>query len=236
MKRMNLKLIFCIYSIAYSTSIFSQTLSTAIIDVKPFGFKDQKEKQGIHFDFLTLILNKSNIKHNILVLPYPRVLKGIESGKIELSLFFRQINNLKVKELCKSIGFANYIISRKDFKIASINELIHKKVGIIRDAKYEDSFDSNNKIIKIPLGSYKQGIQLLKIKRIDALVLSAPAYLHLAKTEDLNFINTPIKMNTKYNYLYGNKNISNEVATKVCKANNELLKENIIYDILKKYQ
>jgi hypothetical protein len=216
--------------------IIAKPHKVAIIDVEPFGMKGHVV-YGIHKDYLEKVFELANLKVDFSLSPYPRVVSDIQSGVTSAALFFRR-NDLKgVVEVGKSIGFNVLLLTHKKKKLDK-KKLEGKTIGIIRDAKYEPDFDANEKIEKYPVKNYKQGLLMLAQARIDGLMISEPAfnfYVHSLKGVKES-LGEPIFIHTKHNYLYASKGLDKMSLEKIRKANSDLMKNNYLDKVLKKYQ
>lgn len=223
--------------IIFSRPIFSseETLNIDIININPFGIEDEKSTQkGIHYDYFKEVMRRINKPFKLAIKPYPRVINSLLKSEIHLTMVYKQNSFPKEFELCKSIGFKNFIISSKNSPISSLNDLKNKSIGIIRNAKYEDHFDNDNSIKKIELKNYLQGLKMLDIDRLDGLAISEPAYKYFARARKNKYAQ-PLYLNTKYNYIYGSKLVSTALSEEICSINSILIKNNILDNILKSY-
>lgn len=215
---------FIIYLIAGFLSVATLAgVNVSLIDVPPYGMKNPSLR-GIHVDFISKVLEEAGLEFKMNALPYPRVLERMQKGKSDLILIFKRADLSNALELGESIGFENLIVSRQDSPIKNILELKNKKIGVIRDAKYEDRFDSDTSIVKVPLHNYHQALMMLHHQRVDGVAISGPAYKYILAHSDGRFNNfaTPIVLNVKHNYFYANRSLGKDVIDKIKKANEKL--------------
>ena len=185
-------LLFILLCLTTSFKANSQTIDAEVVSIVPFGIDNTDgEKKGIHYEFIEEILKKSGYDYQIKIKPYPRVLNILKKDLIHLTMVYKQNEISKELELCKSIGFKNFVISLKENSISKLADLKNKTIGIIRNAKYEDSFDKDKSIIRIDLKSYAQGLKMLKLKRLDGLAISEPALRYFGKN-DINILSKPL--------------------------------------------
>lgn len=232
-----MKIIFSLF-VFFSFSSLASEFSVSIIDVPPFGLSSKNIISGIHTDFIKKILKKCKLSYSLNILPYPRVIKNIQDNTTQLSLFFRRYDLEDTIEVDKSIGFYNYIVSHVDRPINKVSKLRGKVIGVIRNAKYEDNFDRDKLIKKMQVKNYEQGLDLLKLKRIDGLIISEPAYYYYLKKYSKNrkIFSKPIILNKKYNYLYVNKSVNLKTVELIKKANREVLNGPYLEYILNNYR
>ncbi|OUS00172.1 hypothetical protein A9Q84_03035 [Halobacteriovorax marinus] len=224
--------------LSFPLKTLAQDVEVSIIDVEPYGLSVGDRISGIHADYLKKVLEIAKITYSINIKPYPRVIKDLQDNKAQLSLFFKRSDLINTVEIDKSIGFFNFIVSHVDSPITNISKLVGKHIGVIRDAKYEDSFDKDKSIQKMQLDNYLQGLNLLKLKRVDGLVISEAAYFFYLQThtQEKRIFSKPIILNRKHNYIYSNKSIGIENIKKIQKANQFLIKSDFLESILIKYK
>ena len=199
------------------------SIKVSLIDVPPYGMKNPSLR-GIHVDFISKVLEEAGLEFKMSALPYPRVLERLQQGKSDLILIFKRTDLTNALELGESIGFENLIVSRQDSPIKNLIELKNKKIGVIRDAKYEDGFDNDPSIVKVPVHNYLQALMMLHHQRVDGVAISGPAYKYIIAHTDgrFNSFATPIILNVKHNYFYANRSLGKDVIDKIKKANEKL--------------
>ncbi|MEH6345227.1 MAG: transporter substrate-binding domain-containing protein [Bermanella sp.] len=159
--------------------VSASELRFAAVDVgEPYGYKDDNgEEKGILRDILKHLANEISPNSTVSLLPYKRMLYGLDSGEYDCSIFF---NSPKGNEKYHQIA----LVTKKPVVIMSIAntekaripapaklaDFEGKVVGVIRSAYYGKSFDDNKKILKRELDNYQQAINLVRQNRLDALI------------------------------------------------------------------
>ncbi len=162
-----------------SSAVNGSEVRFAAVDVgKPYGYKNESGvEKGILRDILQHLADDLSLPTSVSLLPYKRMLHGLDTGEYDCSIFF---NSPKRNEKYHQVG----LITRKPVVIISmtnndkrgisapskLTDFEGKVVGVIRSAHYDKSFDGNKKILKRELDNYQQAINLVRQNRLDALI------------------------------------------------------------------
>lgn len=149
----------------------SHKASFSTSNIKPWGYKDDNVYKGLLYQVADALQTESGISITNQLRPYPRVIQELKNGSVDFAIMF---NSPQAREIGKSVGrVVNtkiLLISLKDTpKISDLNELSQKHIGYMRGSKYGNDFDNNQNIIKVPLNSMRQGIQMLFKNRLQAI-------------------------------------------------------------------
>lgn len=212
-------------------------IRVGVINVPPFSFKENGDLSGIHVDFIKQVLEDAKIPYIIKVLPYRRVVKNVQSGALDLAFFFKQKEMKNTQVIAKSLGFKNFVVSKDSQQLKTFQDLKGKRIGVVRSAKYEERFDNSKDIKRIAIEKYSQGLRMLKLNRLEGVVISEPALNFLKKEDEKSAkdLRPTMTLNTQYNYFYGNKSLGQDIIKKIKASNDKMLKSDAIEPILKKY-
>jgi len=159
-------------------------------NVKPWGFINT---EGVPTGLLISLVHAleselassgNGIKIDNKIRPYPRVILELGAGVVDFAVMF---NSPESNRIGISVGkVADHEILLVGLagapKINKFSQLESKPIGHIRGSKYGQLFDNNKLLNKISLGSMKQGIDMLLLRRIYALA-SADQTLYYALNE-----------------------------------------------------
>lgn len=224
---MSFQKIFLIFiTVLMASSAVGKELVVGVIDIPPFGFSSNKD-MGIHVEFMTSLLKKANLPFRIVVMPYPRVVNSLQSGKVDLALLYKRARFKNTKEVAKSLGFKNFVVSKRERPLLKREQLNGKKIAIVRSAKYEDKFDQSHDIKKISVNDYLQALIMLANGRVDGAVISEPAlnYYQALRPDLFASIEKYILLSTKRNYIYARADLEPKTVQKIELANRELIKD-----------
>jgi len=225
-----------ILSIVLFSSQVNSALKVGIIDIPPFSFSDGQQR-GIHIDYVREVFKLAKIPATLQSLPYPRVVEGISAGKVDIALMFRRDELPNTIEVCKSFGFHNLIVTRKGVHASNLKGLENLRVGVIRKAQFGKEFNEADYFQKIYLENYSQSFKMLRLSRLEAFIISRPAFLFFKqspKFQDISFEKSFV-FNKRHNYFYAHKDVDRTKLNKLQKANQALLDSNFIETIVRKY-
>lgn len=229
------RIVFILGIVLFSSQVNS-ALKVGIIDIPPFSFNGESQK-GIHIDYVKEVFKLANVPATLHSLPYPRVVEGISAGKVDIALMFRRDELPNTIEVCKSFGFHNLIVTRKGVHASNLKGLENLRVGVIRKAQFGKEFNEADYFQKIYLENYTQSFKMLRLSRLEAFIISRPAFLFLKKSpkfQDVSF-EKPFVFNKRHNYFYAHISVDQANLKKLQKANQALLESNFIETIVRKY-
>lgn len=150
-------------------------LQIRTIDVAPYGFESTEGYQGIYYDLANSLakqlLSHNHIKVNHQIYPYARIIHELKTGQTDLTIMFKyKESEPYVTYLTPLPSLDNVVIGLKGTYFKTLSDLEGKKIAYLRGAKFSDSIDNNDKIIKITTHDFRQGIDMLMAKRVDAII------------------------------------------------------------------
>ena len=133
-------------------------------------------------------MTEANLPYEMDLANFPRLLHGLQSGKVDMTILLLSDAMSEVAECIETIKeVRNVVVGRKGTNWSSVTELhdLQHPVGTSRGVKYGDMFDDDTAIPKYPIDRYEQGVQMLFTGRLDAIVGIESAIYRAAK--DLGF-------------------------------------------------
>lgn len=159
-------------SVAFSNPMFQ----FGVIEMgEPIGYlNEQNQASGIYADITQALINRSSIKGNVQVLPYLRLARLLDKGKIDCAIFFTSPDRKKeFQQIGLVVKRPNIIvgnIAHKAKEDTITNLLKGKTLGRVRSLKTSDPLLTQADLTIAEFQNYEQGLTMLKLNRIDAFV------------------------------------------------------------------
>lgn len=210
-------------------------LKLAVINVgSPAGYKNSEgDIAGIYYDVIKEIAKTANLSAQIDLLPYVRMEKSLEQGKIDCAIFFTTAQRQQTFTqiglvLKKPLIIALPPKKNNDAKPAfnSLSDFEGMSIGEIRNAKYNQEYIHNDKIFKHQVNNYNSGIKMLKNGRIDGFIGGKDSIDEHYTDDNYDYFVVEIKSS----WLQCSKNsprVTTEVIDKLTLAYNKLAQKNI---------
>jgi len=207
-------------SFFYCAEILSNkqpVLQVRTIAISPYGIETQGQQSGIYYDLANLLLKKANIESQHYIYPYARIIHELKVGKTDLTIMF------KYKELEPYVDYVyplptlkNIVIGRKGQDFTSIESLRGMSIGYLRGAKFSDAIDNDSVIDKQTITDISQGVTMLSLHRIDAIIGPASPIFSAAKNLNLadDFFGKPLVVSERTPWLQLSKKSLHKVSKK----------------------
>ena len=174
----------------------SKRIEIRTIDIRPYGIKTEPESKpsGIYYDFANLLASEAGYQINNYIAPYARIILELQSGQTDLSILF------KYKKLEDHVIYVaplpsleTVVIGLKDTHFKSMEDLKGRSLAYLRGAKFSDAIDNDPAITSIETVDFNQGIKLLAVGRVDAIIGPIEPILNAAVKlgKDRNFFGKP---------------------------------------------
>ncbi|MAD15583.1 MAG: ABC transporter substrate-binding protein [Alteromonadaceae bacterium] len=174
-KRIILVLFLCLLSpiILAKASQQNITLRVGVPAFPPFAYMDEDQQLvGTLVTYFDYLKQDTGINFELVLYPYARVISGIKQGKLDVAMLFK--NDLLE-------GYADYIgpISKSKvivLPLAGSNLYTYQqlyllgRIAVIRGARFDRQFDRDTQLSKMKVNDYLQGVKLLELKRVNAIV------------------------------------------------------------------
>ena len=148
-----------------SSSAYAEKMTASVIDVAPLGFMDGTEKKGLYVEVLQAIAKAGQFEIEIHLVPYLRAISMVESKDVDLTVMFDTPISDKIKtQKVPLYERTLYIYTLKERLFLSAKDLVGE-IGRLNGACF-DLENNNNRTQLVNIGSFEQGMQLLKRKRL----------------------------------------------------------------------
>jgi ABC-type amino acid transport substrate-binding protein len=170
-----------IASVVCSTSAEPQPIRFITAEVWPWGYIDAGGQPAGLLPHLARRLSEASA-HPLQnrVVPHQRLLQEFRSQKADFTVLFE---NPALDDVAFSIGEVLradvLLITPPDSALPmELKSLGGRRVGYIRGTYYGEEFAANTEIIKIPIHSMVQAIDMLQLGRLDAMVGSDMVFFY----------------------------------------------------------
>lgn len=152
--------------------------SIAIIDFFPFGFTDNAgQPQGLFIEIAEVISKQLGQEFNIKLLPVPRALRGVSSGKIDMLISYKDPVMVPNVEFLGKLGcLTSYLIPSAKHKPQNLQQLDSLKVGYITGGYFDKRFSRTLNIQPVEVPSNEAMLTMLLRGRLDAFVINDAVY------------------------------------------------------------
>lgn len=164
-------------------------------------------KNGLHAKYLKYFADKLSISLEISSMPYPRRIKELEKGYIDMMVGI-QCNNKNHKNVLyitppyEHLSYSIFTLKNQADSITSYKNFTRKIIAVNQSTKFFPEFDNNKNISKFKALNLNQKINMLLKARVDAFVhLSQPVELQLAKLKLTDkIVKSPYQNNYKNSF------------------------------------
>jgi ABC-type amino acid transport substrate-binding protein len=174
---------------------FSEQLKLGIFKFSPWGMSKNNKIDGIIWEYYQAILKEADLKAEITLIPYPRMIKQLVEGKLDCAIFTKNFEPFQ--NIAYLFDLTAVAISRKGTVINDYDDF--KDKSKIKSVGFANG---TNRIFpklfndpEIPhhiLPSLHQAPQMLARKRIDAVIGMKHTMLYEFKQQKLmDIFNTP---------------------------------------------
>jgi len=237
----NWALLLIIASLPVSSFGAQINLYVGLPSFPPFAYPPTANEQRGTLVALYAILEKElrkklDVKLNIQHYPYARTLVGLQDGSLDMAIIFKNLSLqgdvIYVAKVSQSKVMVIYDHEHPILKYEDLYQLFD--IAVIRQAHYEARFDMDEKINRYPVENYKQGIQMLKLGRVAAVVGSQSGLQHIL--DSLEFKGEkwrrPYVLGHKEWWLhFSNKSAYQHLVPAIKKAVEKIYKEDLVYEL-----
>lgn len=204
------------------------------------GYIDETGKPGgFHSDFLTALEDRSGLCIDKKLLPYSRALKSIKLGEHDGGFLLRSTSlDPYVEYIVKLVTSRTVIIPKKGMFIDSYYDLTNITFGKLRGTHLNERLANDSNISFINILNYKQGLQMLKKGRIDAIAGNELGLSFIEQNNMANYVNLSGKfvVGQREVWLVLSKKSKNlDKVEQLRRAAQTLINEGVLDNILKKY-
>lgn len=159
----------------------------ALIELMPWAMTGLDGRQsGIFVEASRRLAQLSGIAIEMVLLPYPRALSMLQSGRVDLmfALETERLNDSACR-LAPIITEDVVMVGRPGLYLKSMSDLYGKTVGHLRFADYDAQFVAATGIVKYETNSYSQSLQMMRMARLDAMIAVRTALLFTLRSLDM---------------------------------------------------
>lgn len=149
----------------------SRYIQMRTISIPPYGIEGSKHLGGIYYELANLLAKESGYQAENYIYPYARIRGELKSGQTDLTIMF------KYDELADYVTYIvplpslkNVVIGRADSSFQSIESLEGKTLAYLRGANFSEEIDEDPHIYKQRITNFEQGIHMLALGRVDAII------------------------------------------------------------------
>jgi len=233
-------LLFLISTLPNSVDASSNKLKVAVFDIAPWGYRNASmEVAGIKRDIIMAISKDIGEDIEIILVPYKRMMRKLEDGDVDFSIFFRSQKSEKSGEPIVRWGSLDIIvIGLANNDILNYEDLKKQTVAVRLGGYFDPKFDKDNSIRKSYFSDYASGVDRLKHGKVSAIVgTAATLYYEFEKQGvSINKLGKPYFLNKKEDWLHFSRKSLNKDKKEVLKKSvKKLIKNGTFEKIFSKY-
>ena len=231
-------LFFVVFLWAFSLQA-KMPLTAGLPSFPPFAFDESEEfKVGSLIQYYRLLSAKTGIPIKVVRMPYARIKRSLESGSLDMAIIFR---NDDLKQFVDYVGLVSYsqvaILPRHGKLLERYEHLSSLNgIAVIRGASFGEPFDSDKNLNKYLVNDYLQGMWMLKLGRVDAVVgsLSGLEYTSTTAGFDSEILGEAFLLKDKQWWLHFSKQSKHkELQPKIAQAIIDFYQPYLIYNLYK---
>jgi polar amino acid transport system substrate-binding protein len=217
----------------------SRPIQMRTINVAPYGINTKNKSEGIYYELAELLSLKSEMKTDHYIYPYSRIIHEMKYGLSDVTIMFKYDElNEYVDYLIPLPSIKNVIVGLNGNHFSSIKELKGKTIAYLRGAKFSAEIDHDKDIHKYLTSNLVNGIKMLVVGRVDAIIGPYQAILYAAKIagKRKNLLGSPLVVSERTPWLQiSKKSKFRGKSEKLSLTFNSLLENGHFLEILKKY-
>lgn len=198
MIRTGLFILFLIISISGEALLAPPAVSIVALEFWGEKCKESDALCGIYPEIFRELSQRMKMPLHMSLVPYPRLINGISDGSVDFAI-----------SLPKEHYDSTYIIGVEVWRIqlgilsldtiTDITQLRGRRVGTIRNAAFDEEFNNDTTIIKVPSVEHINLLKMMKLGRVDAIA------------SDLTILNGIIKQRPDLNQNFAPPLLVNEL-------------------------
>lgn len=211
---------------ATSALAFEQEHSKIVIrtiGVAPYGIQRHANSSGIYFDFANLLAKKAGYKATNNIYPYARIINELKTGQTDMTIMFRYKKlNDHVINVAPLPSLKTVVVGLRGTSFTSIDQLKGKTIAHLRGANFSDAISKDSEILKVGTTNITQGIRMLMLKRVDAIIGPLTPIIDAAKQiskegEEVVF-DTPLIVGERTPWIQISKKSTDRISVEKLKA------------------
>lgn len=203
----------------------------------PFAYLDENNQlSGAMVDYFDLLEQDTGYRFDIILEPYSRVIADVKQGKLDLAVIFR---NAQLEGYADFIGPVSkskvIVLPQAEKNLVDYDQLLLlDHIGVVRGASFAKRFDEDALLKKLSISDYAQGLNLLHLNRVDAVVgsLEGLEYNILASGKALEDYGQPLLLTEKEYWLhFSNLSSYRHIVPRLKQAIDKLYQADLIYQL-----
>lgn len=158
-------------------------------EVWPWGFQGPDDlPDGTLVRFTDQLAAIANVPLANQLRPHRRAIMELASGATDFAVLFESPENNLIGVPVETLLTVRVIMAGRageDIPL-SIDSMAGREVAYIRGTYYGEAFARNQGIIKVPVDSLHQALEMLRLGRVDAIVVSDQALYRTLQTQGLD--------------------------------------------------
>lgn len=234
--------IFTLYCLLIPTlALGDEAIKFSTPSFEPFYFSGKNKLcKGVALGTFEQISAYTNLRFQHVPYPYARILHSLKTGQLDVGLIFKNstlidhVNYIGPVSKSKVVVLTNSLNSITTY--ADLSNL--NAIAVIRSANYEHKFDNDNSLNKVPVESYAQAIEMLKLGRVDGVVGSVIGLDYQLRIQniDVNILTNAYVLGEKEWWLHLSKNtMFTNIAMQLRLAVKQGYQEDLMYQIYQKF-
>lgn len=169
------QLLSCLAALAIALPAVAQRLPLRLMinDVAPYSWHRDEALVGMHVELMKALAEQAEMDLELRSGAYARLIRGLQDGWADGVLVLRGADfDQQARWVGRLHSFRSVVISRRAAPIAAVPELKGKLLGMARGAFYSDAINNDEEIRKFGLTDPFQGVRMLAVGRLDAVISS----------------------------------------------------------------
>ena len=215
-------------------------LIAGLFNIVPYAYKENQQIIGITPEIIKSIQNESGVEIQMLFLPYKRMLKYLESGKIDFAIFFLSYYSASFSDnLIPLYNLKTIAIGKRGLTISNYHDLYKLRLATARGVNYNTVIDRDKELLQIQyVKDYENAIGMLNKGHVDAIIAPKRILSFQLKKFGMNIndLGEPFVIITNTAWIqFSNKSSKKKYKKVLVKAAKNLLDKGVILEIMNKY-
>lgn len=215
------------------------SLRIMLNDVAPYTMHAEATHYGMHHDILALLAERTGLSFVPLVGPYVRLSASLSDGSADGVVAVEGPDFDAIgRRVAAFHDFRFVVLSKKSSAIGNVAALRGKLLGVARGAFYADSINNDPEIRKFAMVDPFQGVRMLALDRIDAVISSDYLLAHAMRQTGVTASDfaAPFVVNEKRYTLYVRKTLGEDLVLKMQAALEALRTSGRIAEVQNRYR
>lgn len=208
-------------------------------DVAPYTLHAEAALYGMHHEILALLAERTGLSFAPLVGPYVRLSASLSDGSVDGVVAVEGPDfDVIGRRVAAFHDFRFVVLSKKSAAIGNVAALRGKLLGVARGAFYAESINNDPEIRKFTMVDPFQGVRMLALDRIDAVISSDYLLAHAMRQSSMaaSDFAPPFVVNEKRYTLYVRKTLGEDLVLRLQSALEALRASGRIAEVQNRYR